>query len=206
MNQEARQLEERLEKKRQELSDVRALLAKMERSESYSIMSHRFQLEKDQLRKQVKQWAMYRTAKQVLEETKLVYQQEYLPKAMVLTSRYFSDLTNGRYRRVFLPEKGSTITVEDKSQLRFKVNELSKGTRDQLYISLRFALNEMMNDEHAFPFFIDDGFVHFDRKRTEQVLKILQQTAQQQQVILFTCQPLNSTQLHLDKMQRIELA
>ena len=71
--------------------------------------------------------------------------------------------------------------------MRYNVNELSKGTIDQLYISLRLAVGEIMSDKYRMPFIIDDGFVHFDAIRTKRIVKIIEAISVNQQVIIFTC-------------------
>ncbi|MFK4998221.1 ATP-binding protein [Bacillus sp. N9] len=63
--------------------------------------------------------------------------------------------------------------VERKDKLMFYPGELSQGTGEQLYISLRFALVDVLHDDYPFPIMIDDGFVNFDKSRTEKVLKLI---------------------------------
>ena len=62
----------------------------------------------------------------------------------------------------------------------------SDGTADQLYLALRLAVAEELTP-HA-PLVLDDAFVRFDDHRLKEILKILKQSGENQQVILFTCQ------------------
>src|SRR5690625_6678163 len=77
--------------------------------------------------------------------------------------------------------------VEASEEIRYNVNELSQGTIDQLYVSLRLAISEAMSKEHRLPFMIDDAFVYFDSIRTKRVMDILAERAGEQQIIIFTC-------------------
>ncbi|WP_054754948.1 ATP-binding protein [Piscibacillus salipiscarius] len=63
--------------------------------------------------------------------------------------------------------------VKSTSGLWFDVSQLSEGTADQLYIALRFALNDSLSTYVHLPFILDDAFVHFDQSRKEQVLKLI---------------------------------
>ncbi|MBM7571442.1 ATP-binding protein [Aquibacillus albus] len=182
------ELEKKLEDKRQVLSDVKSMIRQLEGSEDYSVLKHRFHLEIDQLKQHAKQWAIYQVAKEKLMETKAVYQNNYLPAVMQQATEYFHRLTNGAYVDVYVPMDDHTLQVEHYSGLRYDVQELSQGTRDQLYVALRIALSEVSGKDNNLPFVIDDAFVHFDRQREQTMMDILYELSHRQQVIFFTYQ------------------
>ena len=68
---------------------------------------------------------------------------------------------------------------------RVQVAGLSEGTRDQLFLALRFALLERRTSE-PMPFIGDDLLTSFDEGRTLAVLRLLAAAGQRQQIILFT--------------------
>ncbi|WP_077623146.1 ATP-binding protein [Sediminibacillus massiliensis] len=183
-------LESSLEEKRQHLSDIKSVLANMEETEQYSTIRHQFRLEKDRLKEQVKKWAVYQTAREMLMEAKKSYQETYLPKTLTRAADYFHSLTEGRYVTIHPPRAGESFEVEDNDGFRYSVNELSKGTADQLYVSLRLALNQLFGKEQTLPFLVDDAFVHFDSKRNQIMWNLIREFAERQQVIIFTCNPL----------------
>lgn len=78
------------------------------------------------------------------------------------------------------------MTVLDRDGVLFAPGELSKGTRDQLYISLRLALGETMAGQKPLPFLMDDAFVHFDESRLKKMTAILRTISKRHQVILFS--------------------
>ncbi|WP_099157342.1 ATP-binding protein [Virgibacillus ndiopensis] len=180
-------LEKELDEKRQLLADVNADLAKMEISETYSETLYRYNMERENLHYLAKEWAVLKTAKEMLIETKRKFRDKYLTKVIDKTSHYFSLLTNYNYKRVFAPTDDQAFQVLAQNELKYTVKELSQGTRDQLYVALRIAISEVMSKNHHLPFIIDDAFVHFDASRTNQVMKILSEIAEHQQVIVFTC-------------------
>ena len=65
---------------------------------------------------------------------------------------------------------------------------LSTGTEDQLYLSLRLALAELMTEQTGLlPLLMDDPLAQYDDKRMEQTVEFLPKYAADRQVILFTC-------------------
>jgi uncharacterized protein YhaN len=65
---------------------------------------------------------------------------------------------------------------------------LSRGTLDQLYLSLRLALvDHLESGGEPLPLFLDEVFAHWDEERTGRGLDILQRIAKTRQVFLFTC-------------------
>lgn len=182
-----KELEEAIDQKRQQRADVNAELANMESSEVHSELLHRFSIEQEQLAELAEQWSVYKTAKEMLLETKRNYRDKYLGKVLEKTTYFFSKLTANHYLTVYAPFDGKPFQVETHNGVRYATEELSQGTIDQLYVSLRLAISEVMSDKHRVPFIIDDAFVHFDSVRTQRIVEILADISTKQQIILFTC-------------------
>lgn len=182
------EIDMKIEEKRQQLADVQALLENMESSEAYSTSLHRFYIEQEKLNELAKEWAIYKTAKEMLAEAKRNYRDNYLLDVMNKMSTYIAILTDGAYVTVFPPGKEPYFTVEASDKIRYTVSELSQGTIDQLYVALRLAISEVTSKTNRLPFMIDDAFVHFDTARTKRMLQILETIADSgQQILLFTC-------------------
>ncbi len=70
---------------------------------------------------------------------------------------------------------------------RSRVEDLSDGTRDQLYLSLRLASLEMhVERNEPMPFVVDDVLINFDDDRARAGLEVLAEISGKTQVILFT--------------------
>ena len=73
----------------------------------------------------------------------------------------------------------------DESEVR--VEGMSDGTCDQLFLSLRLAsLERYMEQNEPMPFIIDDILVNFDDDRSEASLKVLAEISKKTQIIFFT--------------------
>lgn len=180
-------IERALDDKRQQLSDVNADILQMESSESYSKSVHQFKMEKEHLQTLAKEWAILKTAQDMLVETKRNYREKYLTEVIDKTTQYFSYMTDGKYTKVFAPSHQKGLQVETFDVTRYNVNELSQGTVDQLYIALRLAISDVMGEKQKLPFIIDDAFIHSDHIRTRRIIDILLTISKRQQIILFTC-------------------
>ncbi|MFD1335631.1 AAA family ATPase [Oceanobacillus iheyensis] len=182
-----KELEEEVEDIRNNLAEEQAIINSLEGSNELSKKTHQVELEKEKLNALFRQWAIRKVAKSYLTEAKKNYRDQYLTSVIQEANIYFSTLTDQRYVKIYPPIKNQGFIVETNEQRIFHVKELSQGTIDQLYISLRLAISKIMSQQYLLPFLIDDALVHFDTKRMERVIKILRRTAENQQVILFTC-------------------
>ena len=77
------------------------------------------------------------------------------------------------------------LSARRESGERVKVDGLSEGARDQLFLSLRLALLERRAGE-PLPFVGDDILASFDDKRTQLTLALLAEFGRARQAILFT--------------------
>ena len=68
---------------------------------------------------------------------------------------------------------------------RISIEQVSRGTIEQIYFALRMAASEILYEED-YPVILDDTFVFYDDKRLENTLRWLKKN--KKQVIIFTCQ------------------
>ena len=105
------------------------------------------------------------------------------------TAVYLARLTRGRYARVWAPLGERTLRVDDGHGRTFAVEELSGGTREQLFLALRLGLVRHAAERGVdLPLILDDVFVNFDQLRTEAAFETFREFAEEgRQVLLFTC-------------------
>jgi exonuclease SbcC len=90
-----------------------------------------------------------------------------------VASQLFSKTTNGRYSEVKYDHEKEEIIVTRPTGETFQAQKLSKGTRDQLYFSIRVALGQMLLEGTNGFFITDDAFVSSDDKRIKQQIDLL---------------------------------
>jgi uncharacterized protein YhaN len=136
-------------------------------------------------------WARARLGLLLLEEARERFEREQQPAVVRLAEATFGLLTGGRYSRVFLehgPDKA--LRVADKAGRALAPEQLSRGTREQLFLAFRLAVAEDFGRRNvALPLILDDVLVNFDPGRAERAVEALARLSARHQVIALTCQP-----------------
>jgi uncharacterized protein YhaN len=187
---ELAELEQRLVQARHETGRVEERITMMERSEERSRALSRQETILARIDEAAEQWAVITLCRALLDETRKLYETERQPEVLRQASSFFSVMTEGRYVRVIAPLDGGDIQVERADGVRLAPQVLSRGTAEQLYLSMRFALvQEYANHVDALPVVFDDIFVNFDPDRSRTSFKALRNLCSTHQVLLFTCHP-----------------
>ncbi|MBS2968245.1 AAA family ATPase [Metabacillus sp. KIGAM252] len=182
------ELEKQLKSRQEQVSFLQAKLEALEADGSYSDHLHLHELQKEEARRTAREWMIHTLARDFLLRTIDYHRTVRMPKLLEKTVHFFTSITDGRYVNVYLPDHEQTFIAERADGQRFNAGELSQATSEQLYLSLRLALISSLNESLNMPVLIDDGFVHFDAKRTDKMLGILRDISVEQQVLMFTCQ------------------
>ena len=130
-------------------------------------------------------------ARHLLGEATEKYAEGARPRFLQEVSDYYAEITDEDREVDLDPDSGASVYVNVEGR-RVELEQLSTGSRAQLYLSFRLA----MADQDAknkrgglkIPLICDDSLVHFDDERAEATLPILKKIAEEnRQVILFTC-------------------
>ena len=125
-------------------------------------------------------------AQDALREATTSLQRRFAPRIAKRAQELFGKLTGGRYQRLALSDDFSVKASAVGEDTMYSSQYRSDGTVDQLYLALRLSVAEELTPEA--PLVLDDALVRFDDKRLAVALEILRETAENKQVILFTCQ------------------
>ena len=93
------------------------------------------------------------------------------------------DITGGKYSKVKIDEDMQIYLLSEGR--RIMMEQVSRGTIEQIYFALRMAAVEMLYDEE-YPVVLDDTFAYYDEKRLQSTLQWLKKN--RKQVLIFTCQ------------------
>ena len=146
----------------------------------------------EKLANDAQRWAVLTIARDIFERTREEFQQERQPALMLSASKYLSKLTLGRYTsvRAVIGEKEQDLQVIDGEGQTKRANELSRGTAEQLFLAMRFALiEEYAKNAEPMPVVLDDILVNFDPERAKAACKVIIDLSEQFQVIFLTCHP-----------------
>jgi len=104
------------------------------------------------------------------------------------TSEILDLISDGKYNKVRFDRASLNFEVfsQEKNDWANPRKELSQTTIEQIYLTARLSLTEILGDEARPPIILDDPFESFDAKRRENSIKLLKQMARDRQIFLLT--------------------
>ena len=151
----------------------------------------RFQLAavEEQLAVASRRWRVLATSYSILQEVCRIYETQHQPATLRAASQHLERLTSGRYRRVWTRLGEEVLYVDDADGKVLAAESLSRGTREQIFLSLRLALVDCYALRGVvLPLILDDVLVNFDTHRARAAAEVLQEFANAgHQVLVFTC-------------------
>ncbi len=133
-------------------------------------------------------WAVLTLARKLLTRAKKTYETNRQPAVIKAAERRFETITGGVYTKIIKPLDSDDLHIRDTEGQIKGVMEMSRGTREQLYLCLRLGLiEEYETRAEPLPVIMDDVFVNFDDDRKPRVLELLREFSANRQVLLLTC-------------------
>lgn len=123
--------------------------------------------------------------KQEIEKAYETMKKDITPKFTSNLSKIIEKISMGKYKNVQFDEvQGMIVEIQNGNYMR--AENLSVGTIDELYLSLRLSAGADLSRE-GLPIILDETFAYFDNSRIENILKYLNEEYKDRQIILFTC-------------------
>ena len=185
-------MEEELSVLDQTIGSEETDLKKMDGTSLAAEAAERAQAELAQIADSSERYIRLRLASAILQSEIERYRARNQGPVLARASEILASLTLGSFSRLktAFDESDAPILVgirpgPDESEVR--VEGMSDGTCDQLYLSLRLAsIERYMEQNEPMPFIIDDILVNFDDDRSEATLNVLSEISKKTQIIFFT--------------------
>ncbi len=188
--QERERLNEALTKKLQDKGRLEQQLHGLEQNERLSDTMLEYQTLLAQLDQHTQRWAIRRITQYLLDKARQTYERERQPAVLRQASEFFQVMTQDRYQRVIVPLGETRLEVESKDGRTQGTDRLSRGTAEQLYLSMRLAfVREYAKHAGPLPLVMDDILVNFDPERARAAIQVFKDIASTHQVLFFTCHP-----------------
>ena len=110
-----------------------------------------------------KDWASLSYLETLINEHIKQIKDKRLPYVIDEAINIFKTLTDGKYN--LITYENDSIKVKHRNGQMYHPLELSQSTKELLYISLRLSLIKVLKPYYPFPIIIDDAFVHFDKQK-----------------------------------------
>jgi uncharacterized protein YhaN len=138
----------------------------------------------------VEQYAHLRLASTVLAQAIERYREKHQGPILKRTNKLFAHLTLNSFEGVradFDDHDNPVLVGVRMGGEEVRVEGMSDGTTDQLYLALRLAsLETYLKNNEPMPFIVDDVLIRFDDKRATAALQVLAELSTKTQVIFFT--------------------
>jgi uncharacterized protein YhaN len=173
-----------------EQGEKRTLLGQLTSEEESSALRVKRNVLMEELREQAREWSKLTIAEDLLLRTRTKFEEERQPGVILHAQEFFGAITNQRYPRLYAPIGEQTVTVIDENGVSKQPSELSRGTREQLYLALRFGLiREFGERTECLPVVVDEVLVNFDPDRARRAAEAFVELSKTNQVLVFTCHP-----------------
>jgi uncharacterized protein YhaN len=135
-------------------------------------------------------YAVLKLAARVLRDTVERYRAEHQDPLLSRAGQLFPRLTCGAYDRLYadLDAAGEPVLkARTSAGVPHGVEQMSDGTREQLFLALRVAgIERYVEASGPLPVVFDDVFLESDNARSERIFEVLSELAQRTQVIVLT--------------------
>ena len=185
---------EELDARRSELDTERGAIQTRLKDLASEEDSSRLRLERHRLSEELqghaRDWAVRTIAESLIRQAQSKFEKERQPDVIRHAERFFLDVTDGAYEAVFSPLGSSEINVRDAAGNIRTPQQLSRGTREQLFLALRFGLIlELGQRSERLPVIVDEALVNFDPTRGTRAAGSFIELSETNQVLVFTCHP-----------------
>jgi uncharacterized protein YhaN len=188
---ELKDLEENINHKKEEMGSLSSSMKFLQEKRSLDdIKSEILALEQeknDMLKKHDRLILM----KNIIYSADRRFRDEHQPDVLKKAGKYLEGITEGRYTRLLSSEDGGEgllVRTSCDSEPIAASYPLSRGTLEQIYLSLRLAVIDHLDENRErLPLFLDEAFVNWDGIRLENGIRLLKDISATRQIFLFTC-------------------
>ena len=162
--------------KQTEVSDLTAQINYMETDKTLSKLRHEYYNLKNRMNDLAKDWASLSYLEGLINEHIKQIKDKRLPQVINEAVNIFTALTQGNYNMITY--ENDTIMVKHNNGQMYHPLELSQSTKELLYIALRISLIKILRPYYPFPIIIDDAFVHFDKQKKINDVKLFKRISE----------------------------
>jgi uncharacterized protein YhaN len=150
-------------------------------------LAQKVQSDQAELGSAIDRYAPLVLAESLLNDAIEKFQLEHQPALLSHAEEIFSQMTLGRHKKI-VTLLNDEINVEGSDGKIRSPDELSTGTRQQLYLAIRLAsIIDYADRAEPLPLVMDDVLVNFDRDRARKTIRVLGHLSSDIQILFLTC-------------------
>jgi uncharacterized protein YhaN len=191
---EVEEIDSRMQRARDEQTAFRRDAAHDAKDETVDLVDSHIEVVREQMRTAERERDRLFVLARLLERAEATFRETHQPELLRRAERHLARITGGRYARIL------TGSGDDPNALHLHANHLphptpvesplSTGTREQVYLALRLAIVDHLDEgKETLPLLLDEILVNWDPERRQRVLDLLVELSRSRQIFLFTCHP-----------------
>jgi uncharacterized protein YhaN len=187
---EFQEVEAGLESMKKERAQLEEQIRRLGSDEKIAVLREEEENLKEVVRSLAKEWSVIRLSQGLIRMARARYEREVQPDVINVAARFFGQITLGKYPSLVAPPGESRIEVICQDGSRKEISQLSRGTAEQLYLSLRFGfIQEYSKRSEPLPLIMDEILVNFDPSRSKAAAEAVMELSREHQILYFTCHP-----------------
>jgi uncharacterized protein YhaN len=133
-------------------------------------------------------WYATAMSAETVDLVSALFEQSHQPEMLAAAIPFLERLTLGKYHRLWTQLGRKQLFVDDEHAVPRPAEQLSGGTREQLFLAIRLAMVKAFARQGIeLPMVLDDVTVNFDQERSEAAVETLMEFVREgQQVLVFT--------------------
>jgi uncharacterized protein YhaN len=190
LEQDVQELEKELASLQEQFGRLDERREQLESAEELSALRQRRNGLMAELTDAARRWSVLTICLRFLQEARQIYEKDRKQPVLRESEQFFRTITNSRYQTIVAPHGEESLQVIGANGSRYDLDILSRGTAEQLYLSLRFGyIQEFGRRARPLPVVMDDILVNFDPARARAAITTMLELAESNQVLFFTCHP-----------------
>jgi uncharacterized protein YhaN len=162
-------------------------LQKLDQESDSLTLQMQLESTRSELASAVDRWAPLVLAETMMKQAIARFEQEHQPKMLQEVTRLLARMTRDRYTGVRRRLDGTLLVEQEDGSVK-QPDQLSRGTREQLYLAIRLAyVQHYSQNAEPLPLVVDDVLVNFDDDRALGALEVFWEVAENLQIIFLTC-------------------
>ena len=187
-NHEHEELEHRLQQTFEQLGTIKQELKQLEQDRRGTRVRRELTQVEADLHEAWQTWFSASLAEDAIQDVATQFEQANQPEMLAAAIPFLQKLTLGKYHHLWTPLGRKQLFVDDDKGESRPAEQLSGGTREQLFLSIRLAMvKAFAKNGIDLPMVLDDVTVNFDQDRSDAAVEtLLDFTRNGQQLLVFT--------------------
>jgi len=132
----------------------------------------------------------YDFASKFLEKAETQVQHKFTPALEKDSKPFLKEVTDEKYTDLRVNEETLDISIKAPEIKEYvNVDILSQGAKDQVYLTIRTTMSDLLSGNTNLPLIFDDPFHNFDDPRLKKTIAAIKKIAKNKQIILISHRP-----------------